>query len=201
MIITENQLDLIRRYNQLKELVDEGIDVLNNQDDVCDYTLGEFVEEVCWQVSDNKKFLNMDDINKIHEWVKDNFYIHIKDEFNKITKEHDCGNFWNDADDIMESKGDKYEDTFKRRTHFINDFIDSLNPEDICKYWKNEPEIMYVDDNVVGIVWELMDSCGIRTSHENTKKYFHIFNSLLEKYGYVDKIRNIYRKEIKKCKK
>jgi hypothetical protein len=42
IILTENQIEFIRRYKKIKELIDEGIDTLNQQVDLCDYTSSDF---------------------------------------------------------------------------------------------------------------------------------------------------------------
>ena len=60
IILTENQIEFIRRYKKIKDLVDEGIDVLSNDEDVCGYTYSDFIEEICWQVSDHLEDLNME---------------------------------------------------------------------------------------------------------------------------------------------
>ena len=59
IIITENQVEFIRRYKKIKELVDEGIDVLSNDEDFCCFNYSAFIEEVCWQVSDKMEYLNL----------------------------------------------------------------------------------------------------------------------------------------------
>lgn len=104
IIITENQIEFIRRYKQLKELVDNGIDVLNQSADLCDYTFSDFIEEVCWQVSDNMDVLNLDSqtvgtINKVHRWVRNNFSQYIRQEFDVIIKNHNCDEGFDDADE------------------------------------------------------------------------------------------------------
>ena len=43
IILTENQIEFIRRYKKIKELIDEGIDVLSNDEDVCGYTYSDFI--------------------------------------------------------------------------------------------------------------------------------------------------------------
>ena len=60
IILTENQIEFIRRYKKIKELVDEGIDVLSNDEDFCGFNYSAFIEEVCWQVSDHMEDLNME---------------------------------------------------------------------------------------------------------------------------------------------
>ena len=47
-IITENQRSFIRRYSLLKELIDEGIDILSQDDDICSYSFSDFLSEVSW---------------------------------------------------------------------------------------------------------------------------------------------------------
>ena len=104
IIITESQHELIRRYGILKELVDNGIDVLNQSADLCDYTFSDFLEEVCWQVSDNMDELNMDtetvgSIEKVHRWVRNNLGLYIREEFDRIIDEHNCNEGFDDADE------------------------------------------------------------------------------------------------------
>jgi hypothetical protein len=105
IILTENQVEFIRRYGTLKELVDNGIDVIDQNGDLCDYTLSEFLTEVCWQVSDHMDELNMDNetlgtIEKVHRWVRNNFGEHITKEFNILIVTHNCsGNFDDSYDD------------------------------------------------------------------------------------------------------
>ena len=85
-IITENQRSFIRRYSQLKELIDEGIDVLSQDDDICSYSFSDFLSEVSWQVSDKVNSLNLPDnyIGEVHRWVRFNFTTYIREEFDKL---------------------------------------------------------------------------------------------------------------------
>jgi hypothetical protein len=101
VIITESQYEFIRRYNTLKELVENGIDVISQNDEICGYTLSEFLTEVSWQVSDHMDDLNMDNetlgtIEKIHRWVRKNFGEHITKEFDKLIQLN-CVNSFDDA--------------------------------------------------------------------------------------------------------
>lgn len=128
IIITENQVEFIRRYKKIKELVDNGIDVIQQEvnwgdEDMCGYTYSEFIEEVCWQVSDKMEDLNMDTetvgtIEKIHKWVTDNFDEYIRKEFDRLIDEHNCDEGFDDADDdnLQESYEDKEYDTSLRNT-------------------------------------------------------------------------------------
>ena len=107
IIITENQIGFIRRYEQIKELVDEGIDVISNDEDFCGFGYYDFIEEVCWQVSDKMNHLNLPTdtvgmIENVHNWVRDHFAEHIKKEYHSLIEKLCMVDRWDDADDIME---------------------------------------------------------------------------------------------------
>ncbi len=125
IILTEDQIEFIRRYKKIKELVDEGIDVLSNDEEVCGYTYSEFIEEICWQVSDKIGHLNLPTdtvgmIDNVHKWVRNYFGLFIREEFNRIIEDHNCDEGFDDAnedylsssifgvDNIQES--DNYQD-------------------------------------------------------------------------------------------
>ena len=104
IIITENQVEFIRRYKKIEELVDEGIDVLRNDEDFCGFNYSAFIEEVCWQVSDKMEYLNLPTdtvgmIENVHKWVMDNFSEHIRKEFDRIINDPNCNERFDDADD------------------------------------------------------------------------------------------------------
>ena len=107
IILTENQIEFIRRYNQLKELVDNGIDVLNQSADLCDYTFSDFLEEVCWQVSDKKELLQLSGIgynDLVHMWVRNNFHTHIRKMFEKFLQEESCFDDFYDVNDEYDNE-------------------------------------------------------------------------------------------------
>ena len=83
-----------RRRNHLKKVVDKGIKLLKQQSDICEWTLDEFVSEICWQASDNWIELNMSDTNDttltIHTWIGEHFYDYIKKNFNHIMYVKNC---------------------------------------------------------------------------------------------------------------
>jgi hypothetical protein len=158
IILTENQIEFIRRYKKIKELVDEGIDVLSNDEDFCGFNYSAFIEEVCWQVSDHMEDLNMETetvgtIEKVHRWVRNNFGEHIRKEFDRIINGPNCNERFDDVDDeeynLQESyddddEDDKYYSSLKssliRRHnlimeemhHYINNLIDCDEyPDDV----------------------------------------------------------------------
>lgn len=218
IILTETQLSLIRRISKLKELVDEGIDVLNQEEDLCNYTYSDFLTEVCWQVSDNMDELGMDtesvgSIEITHKWVVDNFNQYIRERFDEIIIDHNCSEGFDDSDDdylsglmygvdnLQESKNINFETILKRRKHNVDEFIESLDKEDICRYWRKQDVLIYVDEVIIEIIFILLDSVGIESSYPNAKKYFHKFYSLFEETGYVDNITNFFMDSINNCYK
>jgi len=118
IILTENQIEFIRRYKKIKELVDEGIDVLSNDEDFCGFNYSAFIEEVCWQVSDKMEYLNLPTdtvgmIENVHKWVTDNFDEYIRKEFDRVINYSNCNEGFDDADDynLQESDNPKEHDS------------------------------------------------------------------------------------------
>jgi hypothetical protein len=104
IILTENQIEFIRRYEKIKELIDEGIDVLSQETDICDYDFFGFLNEICWQVSDKMEHLNLPTntvgmIENVHKWVKDNFDTYILEKFEIIMYDSNCNERFDDVDD------------------------------------------------------------------------------------------------------
>ena len=149
IILTENQIEFIRRYKKIKDLVDEGIDVLSQETDICDYDFSGFLNEICWQVSDKMEHLNLPTdtvgmIENVHKWVMDNFSEHIRKEFDRIINDPNCNKRFDDVDDeeynLQESdddnddEDDKYYSSLKtsliRRHNIIMEemyhYIDNL---------------------------------------------------------------------------
>jgi hypothetical protein len=120
IILTENQIEFIRRYEKIKDLVDEGIDVLSQETDICDYDFFGFLNEICWQVSDKLEHLNLPTdtvgmIENVHKWVKGNFDTYILEKFEIIMYDSNCNERFDDVDDeeynLQESDEDKEYDS------------------------------------------------------------------------------------------
>jgi hypothetical protein len=140
IILTENQIEFIRRYKKIKDLVDEGIDVLSQETDICDYDFFGFLNEICWQVSDKMEHLNLPTdtvgmIENVHNWVKGNFDTYILEKFEIIMYDSNCNERFDDVDDeeynLQESDDDdddKYYSTLKssliRRHNVIMEEMD-----------------------------------------------------------------------------
>ena len=155
IILTENQIEFIRRYKKIKELVDEGIDVLSNDEDFCGFNYSAFIEEVCWQVSDKMEYLNLPTdtvgmIDNVHKWVRNNFSEHIRKEFDRIINDPNCNERFDDVDDeeysLQESYEDKEYDTslrnaLLRRHNIIMQEMDHLMTNNLdCDEYPNDVE-------------------------------------------------------------
>jgi hypothetical protein len=139
IILTENQIEFVRRYKKIKELVDEGIDVLSNDEDFCGFNYSAFIEEVCWQVSDKMEHLNLPTdtvgmIENVHKWVTDNFDEYIRKEFDRVIVDNpNCDEGYADADDdnLQESYEDKEYDTSLRNALLRRHNVIMSETEDI----------------------------------------------------------------------
>ncbi len=179
ILINENQLELVRRYEKLIVLVNNGIDVLNQSEDLCDYTYGDFIEEVCWQVSDNMDELNLSTeevgaIEKVHQWVRNYLGLHIREEFDRIIDEHNCDEGFDDADEdylgglmygvdnVQESKtsnSSNLMNSLKRRIETIYELMDKYFWQEIdCEEWEENEFEEYICEYVTD---ELMFNEGV----------------------------------------
>jgi hypothetical protein len=155
IILTENQIEFIRRYKKIKDLVDEGIDVLSQETDICDYDFSGFLNEICWQVSDKMEHLNLPTdtvgmIENVHKWVKDNFNTYILEKFEIIMYDSNCSERFDDVDDeeynLQESYEDKEYDTslrnaLLRRHNIIMQEMDHLMTNNLdCDEYPNDVE-------------------------------------------------------------
>ena len=91
-----NDIVFLRRKEAIKDLIDNGIEVIRNDTDVCDYAFSEFLTEVCWQVSDNSDEMGIElntKIDLIHRWVRNNFSQYIKDEYLELLDSEGCNDY------------------------------------------------------------------------------------------------------------
>jgi len=80
-IITESQFSFIRRYRIIDNLVIRGLEIAQEDEDICDYSFNDFLEEVIWQVLDQTEEHQWDDINSLHSLIEEHFYNTIKDYY------------------------------------------------------------------------------------------------------------------------
>ena len=169
IIITENQVEFIRRYKKIKELVDEGIDVLSNDEDFCGFNYSAFIEEVCWQVSDKMEYLNLPTdtvgmIENVHKWVMDNFSEHIRKEFDRIINDPNCNERFDDADDEDD------EDYITGLMYGVDNIQENDNYYDDDKYYSS------------------LKSSLIRRHNIIMEEMYHYINNLIDCDEYPDDV-------------
>jgi hypothetical protein len=111
-IINESKnISFLRRKETIKDLIDNGIQTIRDDGNICDYIFSEFLSEVCWQVSDNSDEMGIElitnKIDLIHNWVRNNFSRYIKDEYLELLVSEGC-NDYDDDDDLDYYSGRSY---------------------------------------------------------------------------------------------
>jgi len=86
--------------------------------------------------------------------------------------------------------------SFIRRLSIADDVISELNPKDICRIWSNTEKdaLFFADDVILGIVWEINQTLGIKNSYHNKDLY-----RFFEDYGYYDKLKKFFHKSFESC--
>ena len=94
------------------------------------------------------------------------------------------------------------EDQFNRSIPFIrrlgiaDEIISRLNPKDVCRIWhdtKNDASY-FADDVIVGIVYEINETLGIKNSYNNKDLY-----KFFEDFGYYDKLIKFFYQSFDSC--
>ena len=184
IILTENQIEFIRRYKKIKELVDEGIDVLSNDEDFCGFNYSAFIEEVCWQVSDKMEYLNLPTdtvgmIENVHKWVMDNFSEHIRKEFDRIINDPNCDERFDDVDDeeynLQESDDDNDDEDDKYYSSLKTSLIRRHNiiMEEMYHYIDNLIDCDEYPNDVDGFIDHILESVS------DAMMYTHNINNWL----------------------
>ena len=184
IILTENQIEFIRRYKKIKELVDEGIDVLSNDEDFCGFNYSAFIEEVCWQVSDKMEYLNLPTdtvgmIENVHKWVMDNFSEHIRKEFDRIINDPNCNKRFDDVDDeeynLQESDDDNDDEDDKYYSSLKTSLIRRHNiiMEEMYHYIDNLIDCDEYPNDVDGFIDHILESVS------DAMMYTHNINNWL----------------------
>ena len=184
IILTENQIEFIRRYKKIKELVDEGIDVLSQDTDICDYDFFGFLNEICWQVSDKLEHLNLPTdtvgmIENVHKWVKDNFDTYILEKFEIIMYDSNCNERFDDVDDeeynLQESDGDNDDEDDKYYSSLKTSLIRRHNiiMEEMYHYIDNLIDCDEYPDDVDGFIDHILESVS------DAMMYTHNINNWL----------------------
>lgn len=200
IILTENQIEFIRRYKKIKDLVDEGIDVLSQETDICDYDFSGFLNEICWQVSDKMEHLNLPTdtvgmIENVHKWVKNNFDTYILEKFEIIMYDSNCNERFDDVDDeeynLQESDDDQDDEDDKYYSSLKTSLIRRHNVimEEMYHYINNLIDCDEYPDDVDGFRDHILEEVS------DAMMYTHMVNNWLWADLY-DMLNNLIGKQI-----
>ena len=97
---------------------------------------------------------------------------------------------------LITENQDKKIRSFVRRIGIADKITSELNPKDICRIWNDtENDALYfADDVIVGIVWEINESLGIKNSYDNKDLY-----KFFEDIGYYDKLIKFFHNAFESC--
>jgi hypothetical protein len=97
---------------------------------------------------------------------------------------------------IITEDQDKLILSFIRRLSIADKIISELDPKDVCRIWNNTENDadFFADDVIVGIVWEINQTLGIKDSYYNKDLY-----RFFEDFGYYDKLKNFFHKSFESC--
>ena len=89
-----------------------------------------------------------------------------------------------------ENLNESYRFKMRRVIHVIEDYIDNLNPNDICNYWTLEEEDDYVRQTMLEVVRFVIDELNVESEYY-TDVYDEIYGHVID-FGYQDKIRDFF---------
>jgi hypothetical protein len=94
----------------------------------------------------------------------------------------------------------KIKHTVLRRLSFVDEYIEDLSPNDVCKHWTKDEEELYVSGIMSEIVRLIVDTF-LYVYSENYNEVFDETYEILIDFGYQRKVRDFFKDSIKKCNK
>jgi len=85
-----------------------------------------------------------------------------------------------------------------RRTYIVDEYIDELNPYDVCKHWVKDEKREYVSGTMKEIVRVMIDTFLDVFSEDYNKVFDKVYGILVE-LGYPKKIRDFFIDSMNKC--
>jgi hypothetical protein len=83
LIAEEKNLWLIRRLSD----IDKFVDLALSRVPAGGYSYHDYIEEIAWQVADEYGDISMDELNKVLDYVRDNYWEKIQNNYLKSEKE------------------------------------------------------------------------------------------------------------------
>ena len=86
----------------------------------------------------------------------------------------------------------------KRRLYLVDDYINNLDPEDVCRYWRDDESKEYVSESMAEITRSITDFSININDDEYTEKYDEIYGSLID-LGYKEKFKDFFYESLQNC--
>ena len=86
----------------------------------------------------------------------------------------------------------------KRRLYLVDDYISDLDPEDVCRYWRDDESKEYVNQHMSDIVRSIVDFRIQVSDDEYSEKYDEIYGSLID-LGYREKFKDFFYESLQNC--
>lgn len=90
--------------------------------------------------------------------------------------------------------------SIRRRMYIADEYIDKLNPKDVCDYWNNLEVDDFVNETMSEIVREMVRETP-NVVHNNWIDNYDTAYDMLSKFGYPNKIRDFFNDSLDKCGK
>ena len=95
-------------------------------------------------------------------------------------------------------ENNKIESLVKRRLYFADEYLENLDPDHICLYWKEDEIDSYVRGGMGEITRFMIDSIVEINADDYIEMYDRIYGELIN-LGYRTKIENLFNESLKNC--
>ena len=128
--------------------------------------------------------LNEFPYDEIYEFLSDHFHDKIKDRYDLIVSRN-----------INESK---IPPSVNRRLHYVDEYINNLDPNDVCEYWTVDEVNEYTNGTLIEIIRTIIgDSSGIDS--DNYGSIYDVIYEFLVNSNYTEQIRDFFFDSMDNC--
>jgi hypothetical protein len=128
--------------------------------------------------------LNEFPYDEIYEFLSDHFHDKIKDRYDLIVSRN-----------INESK---IPPSVNRRLHYVDEYINNLDPNDVCEYWTVDEVNEYTNGTLIEIIRTIIgDSSGIDS--DNYGSIYDVIYEFLVNLNYPEQIRDFFSDSMDNC--
>ena len=86
----------------------------------------------------------------------------------------------------------------KRRLFIVDKYIDDLDPEDVCRYWRDDESKDYVNESMAEITRSIIDFSINISDDEYSEKFDEVYGILID-LGYREKFKDFFYESLQNC--